>query len=275
VIDLGGNSRQSFATLRGVLDEKLKGASSADCTAISAELFTIVFALNSSVGLRRAATDPSRDGAAKAVLVNDLFGKSVSRTALDLLIEAVSLRWSSSIDFAGAFEQLAIEAEATAANGDGTIDQVQNELFAFKNILSENQELRRTLGAQAGSPEGKAGLIRSLVSGKVAPSTLRLLTYLVNDLAGRVIDHVLEVYVQAVAARRNRLIVLVRTRSALTAAQAERLTELMAREVGQPVHLNFELDASVIGGVLVRFADELVDGTISTRLLEAGRALAV
>jgi len=275
VIDLGGNSRQSFATLRGVLDEKLKGASSADCTAISAELFTIVFALNSSVGLRRAATDPSRDGAAKAVLVNDLFGKSVSRTALDLLIEAVSLRWSSSIDFAGAFEQLAIEAEATAANGDGTIDQVQNELFAFKNILSENQELRRTLGAQAGSPEGKAELIRSLVSGKVAPSTLRLLTYLVNDLAGRVIDHVLEVYVQAVAARRNRLIVLVRTRSALTAAQAEKLTELMAREVGQPVHLNFELDASVIGGVSVRFADELVDGTISTRLLEAGRALAV
>jgi len=275
VIDLGGNSRQSFATLRGVLDEKLKGASSADCTAISAELFTIVFALNSSVGLRRAATDPSRDGAAKAVLVNDLFGKSVSRTALDLLIEAVSLRWSSSSDFAGAFEQLAIEAEATAANGDGTIDQVQNELFAFKNILSENQELRRTLGAQAGSPEGKAELIRSLVSGKVAPSTLRLLTYLVNDLAGRVIDHVLEVYVQAVAARRNRLIVLVRTRSALTAAQAEKLTELMAREVGQPVHLNFELDASVIGGVSVRFADELVDGTISTRLLEAGRALAV
>lgn len=275
MIDLGGNSRQSFATLRGVLDEKLKGASSADCTAISAELFTIVFALNSSVGLRRAATDPSRDGAAKAVLVNDLFGKSVSRTALDLLIEAVSLRWSSSIDFAGAFEQLAIEAEATAANGDGTIDQVQNELFAFKNILSENQELRRTLGAQAGSPEGKAELIRSLVSGKVAPSTLRLLTYLVNDLAGRVIDHVLEVYVQAVAARRNRLIVLVRTRSALTAAQAEKLTELMAREVGQPVHLNFELDASVIGGVSVRFADELVDGTISTRLLEAGRALAV
>jgi F-type H+-transporting ATPase subunit delta len=49
----------------------------------------------------------------------------------------------------------------------------------------------------------------------------------------------------------------------------------MAQQVGQPVHLNFEIDPSVIGGVSVRFADELVDGTISTRLLEAGRALAV
>jgi len=275
VIDLGGNSRQSFATLRGVLDEKLKNASSADCTAISTELFTILFALNSSVGLRRAATDPSRDAASKAVLVNDLFGKSVNKVALEILIEAVSLRWSSSMDFAGAFEQLAIEAEATAANGDGTIDRVQDELFAFQSVLSDNQDLRRVLGALSGSVAGKAEIIHSLVADKVAPSTLRLLTYMVNDLAGRVIDQVLEVYVQAVAARRNRLIVLVRSRSALTSAQAEKLTALMIEQVGQPVHLNFELDASVIGGVSVRFADELVDGTISTRLLEAGRALAV
>ncbi len=275
MIDLGGNSRQSFAAMRGVLDEKLKGASSADCTAISAELFTVLFALNSAVGLRRACTDPSRDSASKATLINDLFGKSVSRSVLDILIEAVSMRWSSSLDFASAFEQLAIEAEATAANQEGSIDRVQDELFAFAGILSENQDLRRTLGASSGSPAGKAELIRALVGEKVAPSTLRLLTYMVNDLAGRVIDHVLEIYVQAVAARRNRLIVLVRSRSALSSAQAEKLTALMAEQVGQPVHLNFEIDPSVIGGVSVRFADELVDGTISTRLVEAGRALAV
>jgi len=275
VIDLGGNSRQSFATLRGALDEKLVGASTSDCTSISADLFTVLFALNSAVGLRRAFTDPSRDGASKAVLVNDLFGKSVTTKVLDILTVAVSLRWSSSIDFASAIEQLAIEAEATAANNDGSIDDVQNELFAFAGILSQNQELRRVLGSSAGSPAGKIELIRSLIGAKVSPSTLRLLTYMVNDLAGRVIDHVLEIYVQAVAARRNRLIVLVRSRSPLSPAQAEKLSALMIEQVGQPVHLNFEIDPSVIGGVSVRFADELVDGTISTRLLEAGRALAV
>ena len=275
MIDLGGNSRQSFATLRGALDEKLVGASTSDCTSISADLFTVLFALNSAVGLRRAFTDPSRDGASKAVLVNDLFGKSVTTKVLDILTVAVSLRWSSSIDFASAIEQLAIEAEATAANNDGSIDDVQNELFAFAGILSQNQELRRVLGSSAGSPAGKIELIRSLIGAKVSPSTLRLLTYMVNDLAGRVIDHVLEIYVQAVAARRNRLIVLVRSRSPLSPAQAEKLSALMIEQVGQPVHLNFEIDPSVIGGVSVRFADELVDGTISTRLLEAGRALAV
>jgi len=275
VISLAGNSRQSLITLRGGLDEKLKGLSSSDCTGISTDLFSVVSALNSSIGLRRAFTDPARDAAAKAELAKDLFAKNISAKVLELVSAAAALRWSSSVDISSALEQLAIEAEATAANGDGTIDRVQDELFSFQSVLSDNQDLRRILGALAGSPEGKAEIINSLLAGKVAPSTLRLLTYMVNDLAGRVIDQVLEVYVQAVAARRNRLIVLVRSRSALTPAQAEKLSALMIEQVGQPVHLNFELDPSVIGGVSVRFADELVDGTISTRLQEAGRALAV
>ncbi len=261
--------------LRGVLDQKLAGLDATSCTEISADLFTALFALNSAVGLRRACTDPSRNSASKSVLINDLFGRSVSKKVLDLLVEAVSLRWSSSIDFASAFEQLAIEAEATAANIDGTIDRVQEELLSFESILSAHQDLRRLLGDLSGSHEGKAVVIHSLVGEKVAPSTVRLLTYMVNDLAGRVIDHVLKVYVQAVAARRNRLIVLVRSRSPLSPAQAQKLTALMVDHVGQPVHLNFQVDPSVIGGVSIRFGDELVDGTISTRLLDAGRALAV
>jgi F-type H+-transporting ATPase subunit delta len=100
-------------------------------------------------------------------------------------------------------------------------------------------------------------------------------TQLVTGLAGRSIDSVLEIYIDAVAARRNRLIVLVSTRTALTATQSEKLTQIMSKQVGQPVHLNFHIDPSVLGGVSVRFADEMVDGTISTRLAEAGRALAV
>jgi F-type H+-transporting ATPase subunit delta len=275
MISLGGNSRQSLATLRDVLDAKLKGLSSADCTAISNELFTVLYALNSAVGLRRACTDPSRDGAAKAVLVNDLFGKSVSKKVLEILVDAVALRWSSSVDFASAFEQLAIEAEATAANMDGSIDRVQDELFAFGGVLGDNQDLRRILGDRLGSPTGKAELLNTLLGGKATSSTIRLLTYLVNGLAGRSIDNVLAVFVDAVAARRNRLVVLVRTRSYLTAEQASKLSEIMAVQVGQPVHLNYEIDPSVIGGISVRFADELIDGTISTRLAEAGRALAI
>ncbi|MFN9960266.1 MAG: F0F1 ATP synthase subunit delta [bacterium] len=44
--------------------------------------------------------------------------------------------------------------------------------------------------------------------------------------------------------------------------------------MGQPVRLNVEIDPTVIGGLSIRFADELIDATIVNRLAEASRALA-
>jgi len=275
VIVLGGNSRQSLASLRGTLDEKLKGLSAADCTTISGDLFAVLQSLYSAVGLRRALTDPARDAGSKATLVQDLYAKELSPAALTVVIESASLRWSSSMDLASALEQLAIESEATAANANDALDRVQDELFLFRRTLGENQELRFVLGDRTASPLGKSELISNLLGAIADLSTVRLLAHAVAGLAGRSIDSVLAVYSDAVADRRNRLLVLVTTRSDLTVAQAASLSQIMTKQVGQPVHLNYQIDPTILGGVSIRFADEMVDGTISTRLADAGRALAI
>jgi F-type H+-transporting ATPase subunit delta len=264
-----------MASLRGVLDQKLNSLSAHDCTTISQELFSILETLYSSVSLRRALTDPARDAVAKSLLAKDLFASSISPTALGILIESVALRWSASIDLASAIEQLAIESEATAANADGSLDRVQDELFVFARALGENQEFRLSLGDRLGSTIGKREMIAQLLGAQADPSTVRLISQAVTGLAGRNIDSVLRVYADAVADRRNRLLVLVTTRIALTASQSDQLSQIMTKHVGQPVHLNYQIDPTILGGVSIRFADELVDGTISTRLAEAGRALAV
>ena len=275
MIALGGKSRQSLVSLRGTLDEKLKGVSSADCTAISHDLFLVLASLNSSIGLRRAFTDPSRDLAAKSALISDLFGKSISSIAKSLLESAASLRWSSPVDVASAVEQLAIESEATAANADGNLDRIQEELFAFETLLGDNADLRSALAIANVEAHFKSELLAAVIGGKVAPSTLRLVTELVNALNGRNIELTLDLYIQTVAARRNRSIAVIRTRSALTAVQSEKLTALLTKQMGQPVQLNVEIDPSVLGGISIRFKDEMIDGTISTRVAEAGRALAI
>ncbi len=275
MIALGGKSRQSLASLRGTLDEKLKGVSSADCTAISHDLFLVLASLNSSIGLRRAFTDPSRDLASKSALISDLFGKSISPIAKSLLESAASLRWSSPVDVASAVEQLAIESEATAANAEGNLDRIQEELFAFETLLGDNADLRSALAIANVEAHFKSELLTSVIGGKVAPSTLRLVTELVNALNGRNIELTLDLYIQTVAARRNRSIAVIRTRSALTPAQSEKLTALLTKQMGQPVQLNVEIDPSVLGGISIRFKDEMIDGTISTRVAEAGRALAI
>ena len=275
MIALGGKSRQSLVSLRGTLDEKLKGVSSADCTAISHDLFLVLASLNSSIGLRRAFTDPSRDAASKSALIADLFEKSVSKSTIALLEAAVSLRWSSPVDVASAVEQLAIESEATAANADNTLDRLQEELFAFETLLEQNTDLRGAVSINNVEAAHKSELLSALLGNKVAPSTLRLVTELVNALNGRNIELVIDLYIQCVAARRNRAIAVVRSRSELSTAQTEKLVALLTKQMGQPVHLNVEIDPTVLGGLSIRFKDEMIDGTISTRVAEAGRALAV
>ena len=66
MLNLGGNSRQSLSAIRVVLDGKLKGLSAVECTAVSADLFNVLLALQSSGALRRAVTDPARDHEAKS-----------------------------------------------------------------------------------------------------------------------------------------------------------------------------------------------------------------
>ena len=94
-----------------------------------------------------------------------------------------------------------------------------------------------------------------------------------TGIRGRNIERTLDAYTHAISARRDRVNALVRSAIALTDSQRTFLAETLAKKIGQPVHLNIEIDPSVVGGVSIRFADEIIDGTISNRLAEASRAL--
>ena len=272
---IGGSSRQSLASLRSSLDGALAGLSSKESSALSADLFTALAALQSSVGLRRALTDPARDASSKAHLVSELFGKSVSTNAVSVLGAAAGLRWSSPADIATAIEQIAVESEVASANGDGTLDRAEDELFAFSRLLIQENELRQALNSPQTPVVNKVEIVKELFDSKYSPATLALLTHLVQNLARRSIESALESFSSAFQARRNRTVAVVRSTIALSEAQRVRLTEVLTKQAGQPVHINVEIDPSLVGGIAVRFADELIDGSISTRLANARRAVAL
>lgn len=273
MISIGGSSRQSLATLRAALDKALSGASSNDCSNLSADLFTALGALESSAGLRRALTDPARDAASKSTLVSDLFGSNIKPVALSLVATAAGLRWSAPSDLADAVEQIAVEAEAAAANSENKLDDVQNELFVFSKTLIANPDLRSALSNSADSTSRKVDLVGNIFGKKVSGSTNKLITQIVSGRSGRSIEKTLSAFSHAVTARRNRVNAFVRSSIQLTPAQKEKLTNSLTKKIGQSVHLNVEIDPSVIGGVSVRFGDEVIDGTIKNRLAEASRTL--
>jgi len=267
----GGSSRKSLVASRVSLDAAIKGADAKSASALSSELFFVADVLSTNIAVRRALTDPSRDGTAKAAFISDLLGKKIGALALGLVTELSSLRWSSPKDLVLVVEQLAIEAEASAANIAGELDRVEDEIFTAATAFAGSSELRKALTSDA--TNAKATLVADILKG-ASGSTVKLVSQLVNAWRGRSIESAFADYQWALAARRNRVIALVRVATPITQAQLDRLTATLTSKVGQPVRINVEIDPSVIGGVSVKFADEMVDGSVSNRLAGAARALA-
>jgi F-type H+-transporting ATPase subunit delta len=267
---VGGSSRKSLVASRVSLDAAVKGADANSASALSSELFFVADVLSSNIAVRRALTDPSRDGKAKAAFISDLLGKKIGALALGLITELSSLRWSSAKDLVLVVEQLAIEAEASAANIAGELDRVEDEFFTAATAFAGSSELRKAL--QSDATNAKATLVADILKG-ASGSTVKLVSQMVNAWRGRSIESAFADYQWALAARRNRVIALVRVAAPITPAQLERLTTSLTSKVGQPVRINVEIDPSVIGGVSVKFADEIVDGSVSNRLAGAARAL--
>jgi F-type H+-transporting ATPase subunit delta len=271
-IHLGGSSRQSLVAARAKLDAAVKGASAASASELSSQLFFAADVLSKNTSIRRAFADPSRDASSKGALVKDLFAKTLAAPALEILTDVSTLRWSAAGDLVHVLEQLAIEAEASAANLNNELDRVEDELFATSQLIVENFELRKAL-VGTGTPEAKSALISEVLTKSASTSTVKLAVALVSSLRGRSIEAAFADYLFGLANRRNRLIAVIRVASEISDAQKSRLAAAIEKQVGQPIRVNIEIEPALIGGVSVKFADELVDGSVSNRLASAGRAL--
>lgn len=271
-IHLGGSSRQSLVAARAKLDAAVKGASAASASELSSHLFFAAEVLAKNTSVRRAFSDPSRGEDAKAGLVSDLFASKISQSATDLLTSVAGLRWSAAGDLVHVVEQLAIEAEATAANLNNELDRLESEFFATSRLVADNFELRKAL-VGSGSTDAKVALVSDVLAKSASASTVNLAKAMVASLRGRSIESAFADFLFGIANRRNRLIALVRVAADLTDAQKSRLAAAIEKQVGQPVSVNIQVDPSLVGGVSVKFADEIIDGSISNRLAGAGRAL--
>jgi F-type H+-transporting ATPase subunit delta len=272
-IHLGGSSRQSLVIARGKLDAAVKGASAATASEIATHLFFAAEVFASNTSLRRAITDPSRDIAAKNALIADLFGAKIGTEASTLISDIAALRWSATKDVIYVLEQLAIEAEASAANINNELDRVEDELFGASRALLDSSELRSALVGGAGA-DLKAQLVAAILSKNASASTVKLVRALVTQRRGRSLEAAFADYLFGLANRRNRLIAVVRTAAPISETQKVRLSGAIEKQVGQPVRVNIQVDPTILGGVSIKFADELIDASISNRLAHAGRALA-
>ena len=269
-----GTSRASLSAAKERLNAELANATTAQASQLGDELFAVTGLLDSQPGLRRALSDPSRDAAARAELARGRLSGKVSAPALEQVTALVSARWSAPGDLGDAAEELAVIAIATAADSAGQLDDLEDELFRFARIVQASPGLRGALSNQFTSPAGRRQLVTDLVTGKVTAPALRLITQAAGQPRGRSLDASLQAYANLAAELRQRLVAEVRVAVPLTGAQRARLATALAATTGHDVHLNVVLDPEVLGGMSVRIGDQLINGSVASRLAELRRELA-
>lgn len=259
-----GASAEALATL----SSKLEGA--ADAT-VGAELFSVASVLRSEPALRRIAADVSVAADAKAGLAQQVFGNHVGATTLGLVSTAFGQRWTSARDIADVLEHLGAVATVTSTGSDA--GRLSDELFAFAHTVNGSPELRDALADQSRSQADRNGLVRTLLEGKALPATVTLAE---QSLSGshRTVDVALTAYQKIAADVQGKGVAVVRVARPLAEADATRLAAALTRQYGKEIHLNVIVDPSVVGGIKVEIGDEVIDGTVSSRLDDAGRRLA-
>jgi F-type H+-transporting ATPase subunit delta len=163
-----------------------------------------------------------------------------------------------------------VEAYANAflevARAEGYLADVEDELYRFARAFESFDELRMALTDHALPAERRIAVIEELMGGKALPASIALAGLVVA--AGRAHDlpAIVDRFVGEAAQEREHEVAEVRSAIALDAQQRQRLAAALARATGKQVEVKVVVDPSVLGGIVARVGDIVIDGSVRHRL---------
>jgi F-type H+-transporting ATPase subunit delta len=152
------------------------------------------------------------------------------------------------------------------ARAEGTIDEVEDELFRFARSYENSEELRNALSDEQIPASKRQAIVEDLLGGKVTPTTTQLISMVVGSGRARDLPAIVDKLVARASTAKNLEVAEVRTAVPLTADQETRLAAALANATGKQVNLKVVVDPSVLGGLVATVGDTVIDGTVRTRI---------
>jgi F-type H+-transporting ATPase subunit delta len=225
--------------------------------------------------LAKHLADPTDNAEPKVRLAQRLFGDKISPAAQELLKTAVSQRWSAEANLVDALEHVARLALLSRADAGGEGEAVEDQLFRFGRVLDAQPRLSNLLSDTTTSAEGRVALLRKVLdtAGDVNETAAALLAQTVELLRGERADAAVADLAELAVVRRGEVVAHVTAAADLSDQQRTRLAEVLGRIYSHPVAIQLNVDPAVLGGLLITVGDEVIDGSISSRLAAARSGL--
>ena len=275
-LNLRAASRESLAETVRKFDDVSGGLDEAALDTLAGDLTSVAKLLIAEPVLSRHLADSAEGTEAKARLVDSLFGGKIGAPALGVLATAASQRWSAESNLIDAVEHVARLALIKRADVSGDVAEVEDQLFRFSRVLDAQPRLSTLLGDYGTPVDGRIALLDKVLTGangSVNSTVKALLTQTVGLLRGERADEAVLDLAELAVARRGEVVAHVEAAAALSDAQRTRLTSVLTRIYGHPVSVQLHVDPSVLGGLTITVGDEVIDGSISSRLAAASNRL--
>ena len=165
-------------------------------------------------------------------------------------------------------EKVSSYAEALVAvvQAEGDLAATEDELFAVAQALAGSDELREVLADRRIPAARRQQIVEDLLGGQAAETTVALVSMVVGAGRGSDLVRIIEAAVERSAGLRNKAVAEVRSAIALSDDQQQRLAEALRQATGKDVTVKVIVDPSVMGGLVTRIGDEVIDGSVRTRI---------
>ncbi|MEY2627645.1 MAG: synthase subunit delta [Actinomycetota bacterium] len=151
------------------------------------------------------------------------------------------------------------------AAAEGNLATVEKELFAVARAVESNEQLRSTLNDESVPAARRQAIVEALL-GSASNTSAQFIGLVIGSGRGRDLPAIIDKVVKRASSAQNKEVAEVRSAVALTADQQARLAAALERATGKSVNLKVVVDPSVLGGLVATVGDEVIDGSVRTRL---------
>lgn len=267
----GEASRIADRVSRDSLAPKLR-ATAEDAWRIGNELFSVTNVLDRNIRLERALTDPSRPVEDKVALLNKLVGGQAHEMTMEILTDLVGRRWSRVSDIANAVEDFGVDGMMYYADATDATLQVSIELAELHSALLNLPVIRSGLSSDRAPAEARIKLLYALVGNKdLNKVTMRLAEHAACNPRNRRYLSTIHWLINKFSRHMGESMVTVTTAAPLKQEQVDKLIAVYSKKLGRPVHINSNVDPTVIGGMRIEIGDEVTDNTVVAQLQQLQR----
>jgi F-type H+-transporting ATPase subunit delta len=159
------------------------------------------------------------------------------------------------------------------ARAEGTLADVENELFRVSQTLQGSDELREALTDAAIPVARRQQIVEDLLGGRASSTTVALVSLVVGTGRARELHAIIRELVDMSAAEANKAVAEVRSAIPLNQDQRDRLAKALGEATGLQVALKVVIDPAVKGGIVAQVGDTVIDGSVRTKLERLRKAL--